>query len=373
MQLSIVQLEFQIDDNSPLIVYDPPDAWQQVNSSSDPFVKLYYGETLTRASAPGAQAHFSFNGTGFAVYGGRKKQYAPFELKLDGRSFTCDASTSDDPQAAVRLCSKYNLTNTNHTATLISSTRAPFDIDKISWTTEMNSQHGRTPLETLTVDDADSAFTWDPPTAWTANPADLNRFRGSTGHSTATLGGSVTLKFKVQALMNRDHYSCRETHFHHPGEIVSIFGSIGPENAPYTAQIDGRPIKTYNATTDYRTTRSLLFFADNLGPGDHAVTLTNAQDRGDAVLLEVDYAEVQQFMPNAVVPIGVLNDRSYRIAIQVSAFIVMEGQVPLRPLFWQPSSERLLFPFCYGAFGTYGDANERTTDTPFFGPEHLSA
>ncbi|KAJ8519336.1 hypothetical protein ONZ45_g3703 [Pleurotus djamor] len=253
MQLSIVQLEFQIDDNSPLIVYDPPDAWQQVNSSSDPFVKSYYGETLTRASAPGAQAHFSFNGTGFAVYGGRKKQYAPFELKLDGRSFTCDASTSDDPQAAVRLCSKYNLTNTNHTATLISSTRAPFDIDKISWTTEMNSQHGRTPLETLTVDDADSAFTWDPPTAWTTNPADLNWFR--------------------------------------------------PENAPYTAQIDGRPIKTYNATTDYRTTRSLLFFADNLGPGDHAVTLTNAQDRSDAVLLEVDYAEVQQFMPNAVVPV----------------------------------------------------------------------
>ncbi|KAJ8691879.1 hypothetical protein PTI98_011400 [Pleurotus ostreatus] len=195
MQLSSYQIGLEIDDNSPLIRYNPPDAWQQVNNASDPLTSRYYGETFTRALSFGAEAVFSFNGTGVSIFGGRKSGYGAFGVLLDGVPYEGSASTQGNDEAAVLLFSKNDLENTNHTVKVIANGPKPFDIDKIAWITELNPQHGRAPVETTTVDDSDPAFQWMPPSAWNTQPEGLQHFRQTTGHSTSQVGASVSYTF----------------------------------------------------------------------------------------------------------------------------------------------------------------------------------
>ncbi|KAF4590614.1 hypothetical protein EYR40_009209 [Pleurotus pulmonarius] len=316
MQLSSYQIGLEIDDNSPLIRYSPPDAWQQVNNASDAFTSRYYGETFTRALNFGAEAVFSFNGTGVSIFGGRKSEYGAFGVLLDGVPYEGNSSTQGNDEAAVLLFSKNDLENTNHTVKVIANGPKPFDIDKIAWITELNPQHGRAPVETTTVDDSDPAFQWIPPSAWNTQPEGLQHFRQTTGHR------------RICVLYVRR-------------EMISIYGTVGPRNAPYMVQLDDKSLLFYNATRTFYTPQTLLFFADNLGSGNHTLTLSSVQGLSPGMVLEIDYAEVTQFvtktsivrtssLPSPTQPLASISDHMNTVIIVATIF----GTIVISILLW---------------------------------------
>lgn len=73
--------------------------------------------------------------------------------------------------------------------------------------------------------------------------------------ATTTAGASTTLSFS--------------------GDAVKIYGSVGPHNAPYQVELDGGSPVSYNATKQTAYEQVLLYYADNLGPGQHNVQMTN--------------------------------------------------------------------------------------------------
>lgn len=77
-----------------------------------------------------------------------------------------------------------------------------------------------------------------------------------------------------------------------PAEAVSLFGTSGPSNGPYSVQLDGGQAVTYNATNAYPTNYAVaIYYADNLGPGVHEIVLTNLP-ASSGQSLTIDYAQL---------------------------------------------------------------------------------
>jgi len=81
------------------------------------------------------------------------------------------------------------------------------------------------------------------------------------------------------------------TTFTFAGVAVQIFGTAGPNNAPYSVQLDGGPSSSFNSTKYAAYQQVLLYYADNLGPGSHNVTIVN-QPALSGQSLAIDYAVV---------------------------------------------------------------------------------
>lgn len=79
---------------------------------------------------------------------------------------------------------------------------------------------------------------------------------------------------------------------HLSGEVVSLYGTSGPSNGPYLAQLDGGQAIQYNASHAYPTNYGVMIYhADNLGSGTHQLLLTNLPGvTGQS--LTIDYAQL---------------------------------------------------------------------------------
>jgi hypothetical protein len=76
------------------------------------------------------------------------------------------------------------------------------------------------------------------------------------------------------------------------GEAVTLFGTSGPSNGPYSVQLDGGPTVQYNASNAYPTNYGVtIYHADNLGPGTHQIVLTNLPDTSSQYVT-IDYAQL---------------------------------------------------------------------------------
>lgn len=75
------------------------------------------------------------------------------------------------------------------------------------------------------------------------------------------------------------------------GDTVQIYGSTGPNDAPYSVQLDGGSSSTFNATKFADHQQVLLYYADNLGPGSHNVKIVN-QPALSGQSLNIDYVLV---------------------------------------------------------------------------------
>jgi hypothetical protein len=73
---------------------------------------------------------------------------------------------------------------------------------------------------------------------------------------------------------------------------VTLFGTSGPSNGPYSVQLDGGPTVQYNASNAYPTNYGVtIYHADNLGPGTHQIVLTNLPDTSSQYVT-IDYAQL---------------------------------------------------------------------------------
>lgn len=76
------------------------------------------------------------------------------------------------------------------------------------------------------------------------------------------------------------------------GEAVTLFGTSGPSNGPYSVQLDGGQGVQYNATNAYPTNYGVVIYhADNLGPGQHQIIFTNLPATSGQYL-SIDYAQL---------------------------------------------------------------------------------
>ncbi|KIK13333.1 hypothetical protein PISMIDRAFT_688726 [Pisolithus microcarpus 441] len=127
-------------------------------------------------------------------------------------------------------------------------------------------------LITETIDDLDPRFQYQD-LLW-ASPSDVNVYSNGTGHYTEEQT-SATLTFT--------------------GEMVTLFGKTGASNGPYTVQLDGGQTNVYNATANLSYYGITLFHADNLGSGQHQLTITNTPSiNGQG--LGIDYAMVSNLL-----------------------------------------------------------------------------
>ncbi|OAX44144.1 hypothetical protein K503DRAFT_730129 [Rhizopogon vinicolor AM-OR11-026] len=255
---------FLADDKSPLIHYDS--GWAAGNSGDDNLADQYFRGTFQTSNATGGTATFSFNGTGFWIYGAKRTNHGTFTVTVDNQSFSNINGQSNVNLFQQVLFNQSGLAQGLHTVSLMNTGSGGtnyVDIDIVVWETEIDGE-----LVTRTIDDTDAAFQYQEP-AWNANPTNVNLFSNATGHSTSSYDAVTTLIFTA--------------------ESVSIFGSVGPNNGPYSVSLDSGQANTFNATTYLTFYEVMLYHADNLGPGQHQLTLTNLPD-SNGQTLDIDYA-----------------------------------------------------------------------------------
>ncbi|KAJ7493207.1 hypothetical protein B0H11DRAFT_1718206 [Mycena galericulata] len=255
-----------IDDVSPLISYDPPGYWTQ-NSSVDA-----YGGSYTSTFYPNASASFEFDGTSITVTGSKGSWHGTYSVSLDGYIKAFNGSAKSDSFKAI-IFSSGTLMEGHHSLQIMNTdpTWLNLDIDSITWTCVLgNDSVSTSPLQSTTVDDSDPAFSYLPHGGWDLNPSNIASFSNKTGHSISLPQASVNLTFSST------------------GDAVSIYGTTGPGNSPYSIQRAGEPPKELSATRTMNSSQVLLYFGSDFGPGNHTVTMVN-EAHG---LFQIDYAVV---------------------------------------------------------------------------------
>ncbi|KAG9316489.1 hypothetical protein JVU11DRAFT_2528 [Chiua virens] len=277
-----------IDDKSPLILYD--NTWLPGTSWDDQWAMDYYLGTFTTNNVTDGSVTFNFNGTEIWVYGAHRPNHGTYTVQLDSSSY---ANLSGGGSNAFQQSLFNNsVSQGSHTLKLTNTGSGSLyvDIDLIVWQSEVGNTGDQ--LVSETVQDTDSRFQYQEP-AWTTNPptnTNFNYFYNGTGHSTSTYSASVTFTFTVSFAFLSILLSARSCTIQ--GEAISLYGTSGPDNGPYSAQLDSGNAITYNASNVYPTNYAvMLYHADNLGSGSHQLVLTNLP-ASPAQSLSIDYAEL---------------------------------------------------------------------------------
>ncbi|KAF4586201.1 hypothetical protein EYR38_010475 [Pleurotus pulmonarius] len=277
-----------IDDRSPLIRYAPAGTWSLGSKTGDPLASRCVRQsnnvampptlagaeysnngTFTLCTTAGASATFTFNGTGIWIHGARRSNHGPYEVNLDN-----DVKRFDGFQAVedftTPLFSADNLFNGLHTVSITNrrdtnNTRPFLDIDFIIWTAEVQNASASQVIIPHTA----SAFQYEPTSAW--NQPVSAGFNSTTAHFTTTTNAEASLTFT--------------------GSAISVFGAVSGTTAPYSVQLDDRPAQNFDGRVNEYTPQTVLYFADNLGPGNHTLKMVNLPAaEGQGLLL--DYALV---------------------------------------------------------------------------------
>lgn len=217
---------------------------------------------------PGATMSFTFEGVFISVYGSKNADHGNYTVNVEGIvEYGSEQGTAAQP---VQYQSRIFFTNTlppgTHTLTILNQHSDVFDIDYISWTSNIDPRKNGT-LSRSVVDDTAPAFQYQA-NAWSTTPSNLSSFYGSTGHTASKLGSTFNFTFA--------------------GDAVSLYGSSGPSSGPYSVQLDDQPPKSYVATQTTYTAQTLLFYGSNLTAGTHTLHVVNQAN----ALLEIDYAEI---------------------------------------------------------------------------------
>ncbi|KAK0225668.1 hypothetical protein IW262DRAFT_702766 [Armillaria fumosa] len=276
-----------IQDYSPLISYDSN--WFS-GTSNDNRLDRYSDNSMMVTNVTGASATFRFNGTGVNVYGAKRSNHGSYQVTLDGRTSPTETSFNDTGMYQTLLFSSITLEQGFHELILTNKGAGdhPFlDIDfvssdltpsaliaislvtKITWQTSIGSFDKS--LVVNTVQDTDPSFTYSPPSAWSSSPQHSDFYFGSTGHSSVESGSVLTYNFF--------------------GEGASLYGSVGPGYAAFSAQLDGGPFVNSTAVRKSFVPQVLLYHADGLGSGQHVLKMM-MQPSDDDQELAVDFANV---------------------------------------------------------------------------------
>ncbi|KAI6100380.1 hypothetical protein EDD16DRAFT_1693250 [Pisolithus croceorrhizus] len=254
-----------IDDKSPLILYDSTWIFGKV------LLARYYFGTYATSSVPNRTVSFLFNGTGVWLYGAKRNTRNGYTIELDGTTYGPYSAYNANEEFLQVLFSQTSLAQGMHNLSLTYAgiNDSSVDIDLIVWQSEVGSDDQE--LITETIQDTDPRFQYQE-AAW-SSPPDANFYSNGTGHYTEAYPASATLTFTVCS------------------EMVTLFGATSTSTGPYTVQLDGGNVLKYNGTALLPFYGVTLFHANNLGPGQHSLTITNVPAETGQQLC-IDYALV---------------------------------------------------------------------------------
>ncbi|KAG6378046.1 hypothetical protein JVT61DRAFT_13726 [Boletus reticuloceps] len=276
-----------IDDKSPLISYDS--TWI-AGTALDSFATDYYRGTFTVNNVTDGLVSFSFNGTAIWIYGANRPNHGSYTVQVDSATY----SNLDGAGNNLFQQSLFNISSLNqemHTVRLTNTASGGLyvDVDMIVWQSQVGNMGDQ--LVSEAVQDTDSRFQYQEPAWSTASSNDINfgLFSNGTGHVTQTYDASVAFTFIGMLIVRR--------------EAISLFGTSGPSNGPYSVQLDGGQTVQYNASTIYPTNYGVMIYhADNLGPGSHQLVLTNLPATSGQSIY-IDYAQLWTLV-NTSAPTG---------------------------------------------------------------------
>ncbi|KII92755.1 hypothetical protein PLICRDRAFT_37553 [Plicaturopsis crispa FD-325 SS-3] len=259
------------EDCTPLITYAPTGAWTD-DPSNDTLITSYSDNSLHTTSAQGATATIQFNGTGLWLYGGLRPNYGTYTLTVDGKTVKSGNANSAQPSFKQLLGAASGLSNGPHTAVLTNTgSGSGIDIDSLIFENQIGSPGDS--VSTTTIDDSDSRMVYSPSTDWHTN--NQQQFMNGTLHFSATAGSQVSTLFE--------------------GEAVAVYGTVSPDHADIKLTIDGN-IHTMNGGANGEASvlhpKTLLYYANNLGAGQHNLTLANDPQSGTGQFIDVDAVTV---------------------------------------------------------------------------------
>ncbi|KAN0091020.1 hypothetical protein V8E55_004586 [Tylopilus felleus] len=265
-------VSYVIDDKSPLISYDA--TWLPGNAYDDTFATDYYLGTFTTNNVTDGVASFNFNGTSIWIYGANRPNHGSYTVQVDGSTYSgFNGAGNNLFQQSLFNVSTLNQGMHSVKLTNTASNSLYVDIDMIVWQSEVGNTDDQ--LLPEIIQDADSRFQYQEPAWSTSSPSsnfNFALFNNGTGHITQTYDATVTFTFT--------------------GEAISLFGTSGPSNGPYSTQLDGGQTVQYNATNTYPTNYGVMIYhADNIGPGSHRLVLTNLP-ASNGQSLTIDYAQL---------------------------------------------------------------------------------
>ncbi|KAJ7262203.1 hypothetical protein B0H12DRAFT_1013107 [Mycena haematopus] len=262
------QYNTTIEDYSPIISYSS--GWS-AGSSGDNLADLYSDSSFTLTSTDGQTASFTFNGTGFSIFGSRRPNHGFYQITVDGDAFPPENGSASSPgQFQVPLFTSPPLNQTLHVVTLTNQGNSFVDIDFITFQSSVGTNNEG--LVVNTVQDSDPAFVYTPLNSWGLNPPNLGTYSGSSGHGTATPGAFMTYTFEV----------CQHL----------VFRRItGPAGSPFSVSLDGGPTVNYTANKQFYQPQVPLYIASNVGPGQHVVKVSY-QPTQPGQIFAIDYANV---------------------------------------------------------------------------------
>ncbi|PBK73065.1 hypothetical protein ARMSODRAFT_880965 [Armillaria solidipes] len=239
----------------------------------------YWGNgTFTLCQQNGATATFKFNGTEIAIYGAKRSNHGTYSVTLDGviHGFDGYSQTSIYKQS---LFSASSLQSGPHTL-ILTNTQTDndlnyLDVDYVTWNVSVGGDYHP---PTITYQDTDSRFSYEPSDAWVRLPSE-------------SLLLSVLQVTKACSLSNRTTQANASVTLTFNGEEVRIYGYVGPNASPYLVQVDNSIVGTLNGTKWNSSSGVMLYETSNLGPGQHTVTFMNTP-ADTAQSLSIAYAVV---------------------------------------------------------------------------------
>ncbi|KXN90998.1 hypothetical protein AN958_03065, partial [Leucoagaricus sp. SymC.cos] len=274
-----------VEDCSPLILYAPPDAWEDAEVT-DSLAASYSGSSYHQTSIQGANATFQFNGTRFLITGGRRPGYGPFSISLDGQELFNGNPAPESSLINNTLASVSGLPNERHTVVLtntggvVSRSQtlvfsdgetltggAPVDIDAITFETPITSSGVN--FSVMTIDDSDPRINYLPPNSWSSNFRP--EFQNGTLHFSQVPDATASLQFS--------------------GNAVALYGTVSPDHADISVTIDGGTVTMPNGSSSrVLAVRPgvLMYWVDNLAEGQHTLIVRKAQGGNTGPFVDID-------------------------------------------------------------------------------------
>ncbi|KDR74994.1 hypothetical protein GALMADRAFT_69932 [Galerina marginata CBS 339.88] len=255
-----------LEDTSPMLRY--AGSWRAGHSSDDKSAELYTQSSFTVTQVKGDSMSFNFHGTSVGVFGAKRGNHGNYIIQFDGNTFP-QSNGQSTPDEFNQMLFNFTVDLDIHNLTISNNDDDKFlDIDYVTFQSNVGQDN-----ETLIVNsyqDNHPSFAYSPPSSW-KTPDAVGMFSGGSGHVATDPSASVTFTFQVR-------------------DAIVLYGPVGPnQTAKYSVQVDKGSASFFNADREFYRPQQILFYAGNLGPGNHSLYLQLVSTPGE---LAIDYANV---------------------------------------------------------------------------------
>jgi hypothetical protein len=147
-----------------------------------------------------------------------------------------------------------------------------FDVDWLIWETEYDGPGGPINAEVTesTFDNSHPRFEYTPASEWSQQTYSSGDMNGTA---------EVTSSFQAQLIFTFD------------GDAVALYGTVDPSHGNYTANVDSAQTRTLNGEWNVTAYQQMLYYAENLGAGEHNLVVQNLPTSSSQKFFNVDFAK----------------------------------------------------------------------------------